>query len=292
MQFIEQVKCFCEFTRTHVMAPSAQLLWFRLMNINNSLHWEEEFQIDNNRLLSETGFKSEKTLRGHRNELIALGLIEYCEGTKHIPSTYHINELYRDEEDKQIKIKRSPLKAMCEPEEKPKKRKKAKKRARRTKKSEDITKYREVMEFYVDHRGDMRGIQLNEGPVRQRVKALKKLEREGYTLQDVKQAILIAEQSDFLNGRIANASFVASFDWIIKPQNITKILDGNYENRQSFNQRNTYTQSPSIDDYLSAVGSGQINIDGTLKQDDLFTDFEIELNEDEIFEHEVLELTQ
>ena len=39
------------------------------------------------------------------------------------------------------------------------------------------------------------------------------------------------EQSDFLTGR--NGQWKCSFDWIIKQENIVKILEGNYDNRKS-----------------------------------------------------------
>lgn len=38
--------------------------------------------------------------------------------------------------------------------------------------------------------------------------------------------------SDFLTGA-TKVPFVASFDWILKPANLTKILEGNYDNRGS-----------------------------------------------------------
>ncbi|MBR7086366.1 MAG: hypothetical protein IKI47_02325, partial [Prevotella sp.] len=36
--------------------------------------------------------------------------------------------------------------------------------------------------------------------------------------------------SDFLNGK-NDRGFIASFDWIIRPNNFVKILEGNYDNR-------------------------------------------------------------
>ena len=44
-------------------------------------------------------------------------------------------------------------------------------------------------------------------------------------------------ESDFLQGRTAGRTpFVATFDWVIKPSNYPKVLEGNYDNR---NQRHT-----------------------------------------------------
>lgn len=45
-----------------------------------------------------------------------------------------------------------------------------------------------------------------------------------------------AAQSDFLNGK-NNQGFIANFDWIFKPTNFIKVLDGNYDNNGQVNQR-------------------------------------------------------
>lgn len=39
--------------------------------------------------------------------------------------------------------------------------------------------------------------------------------------------------SDFLSGRKPNVSWRASFDWLMKPANFQKVLDGNYTNRSA-----------------------------------------------------------
>nr|WP_287761076.1 PT domain-containing protein [Prevotella sp.] len=50
-----------------------------------------------------------------------------------------------------------------------------------------------------------------------------------YGIENVKKVIVLASQSDFLNGG-GERGFVATFDWILKPNNFPKILDGNYNN--------------------------------------------------------------
>lgn len=44
------------------------------------------------------------------------------------------------------------------------------------------------------------------------------------------------EKSDFLTGRCND--FRATFDWILKPNNMTKILEGNYDNRTAYSNPN------------------------------------------------------
>ena len=45
------------------------------------------------------------------------------------------------------------------------------------------------------------------------------------------EAVRKAAASDFLNGR-NDRGWVADFDWMVKPNNFVKVLEGNYDNRQ------------------------------------------------------------
>ena len=58
-----------------------------------------------------------------------------------------------------------------------------------------------------------------------------------YSLEDIKQAFINAEESDFLKGD-NNRNWTADFDWIMKDSNIAKVLDGNYQNRGNNNPQN------------------------------------------------------
>ncbi len=51
-----------------------------------------------------------------------------------------------------------------------------------------------------------------------------------YGLDEIKRAFSLAGQSDFLKGSFG---WQASFDWLMKPANMTKVLEGNYTNRAS-----------------------------------------------------------
>lgn len=51
-----------------------------------------------------------------------------------------------------------------------------------------------------------------------------------YGLDEIKRAFSLAGQSDFLKG---SSGWQASFDWLMKPANMTKVLEGNYANRAS-----------------------------------------------------------
>ena len=50
-----------------------------------------------------------------------------------------------------------------------------------------------------------------------------------YTIEDFTTVFKKAEASDFLNNR-ADVTFQASFDWLMRPKNFSKALNGNFDN--------------------------------------------------------------
>ena len=57
-----------------------------------------------------------------------------------------------------------------------------------------------------------------------------------YTDEQIKAAFTKAEQSSFLKGN-NERKWKASFDWLVKPENIAKVLNGNFDNKSSSNGR-------------------------------------------------------
>ena len=53
-----------------------------------------------------------------------------------------------------------------------------------------------------------------------------------YSLDDFKTLFEKAEQSDFLKGK-NERNWIATFDWLIKDANMAKVIDGNYDNKQT-----------------------------------------------------------
>ena len=52
-----------------------------------------------------------------------------------------------------------------------------------------------------------------------------------YSEQELKDMFLKASKSDFLNGKNGN-NWKASFDWLLEPRNIVKVIEGNYDNKK------------------------------------------------------------
>ena len=70
-----------------------------------------------------------------------------------------------------------------------------------------------------------------------RKKAIKARLRK-YSLDDFRELFEKAEASDFLKGNNSR-NWSATFDWLINEQNMTKVLEGNYQNRQEENVHGT-----------------------------------------------------
>lgn len=67
-----------------------------------------------------------------------------------------------------------------------------------------------------------------------RKKSIKARFNAGYTYDDFKNLFSKAEKSTFLKGSNGR-NWSATFDWLIKDSNMAKVLDGNYDNKNSGN---------------------------------------------------------
>ena len=77
-----------------------------------------------------------------------------------------------------------------------------------------------------------------------------------FGLEEIKRAFALTEQSDFLKGTNANG-WQAGFDWLMKPANLTKVLEGNYENKHKSGKPGSMFGE---DDYLAKVARGEASI--------------------------------
>ena len=68
-----------------------------------------------------------------------------------------------------------------------------------------------------------------------------------FTLEDIETVFRKAEASDFLKGR-NNRNWQATFDWLLKDANFSKVLDGNYDNSSKKS-----AAAENLDSYYSMV---------------------------------------
>ena len=63
------------------------------------------------------------------------------------------------------------------------------------------------------------------------------------------QLFSLVEQSDFLTRRNSNSGFRADFEWIMKPDNLVKILSGAYSENYSMAEKKQISGVPAAADY-------------------------------------------
>lgn len=66
--------------------------------------------------------------------------------------------------------------------------------------------------------------------------------------ESLMEVIKQAAKSDFLNGR-NDRGWVADFDWLMRPNNFVKVLEGNYNNNGNDRRRGTEVTAASPEDY-------------------------------------------
>ena len=69
-----------------------------------------------------------------------------------------------------------------------------------------------------------------------------------YSVADFQTMFEKAEASDFLKGK-NNRNWSANFDWMIKDANMTKILEGNYDNRSGAGQTKVNKVAEELDEF-------------------------------------------
>lgn len=86
---------------------------------------------------------------------------------------------------------------------------------------------------------------------------------KAFSSQQIYQVFCNVHESDHLSGRRPNSDWKASFDWIFKPENFIKILEGNYQNKekiaeptkeQTFGRMSESTLHKNMQTLLNSVG--------------------------------------
>lgn len=85
-----------------------------------------------------------------------------------------------------------------------------------------------------------------------------------YTQDDFKTLFEKAESSEFLKGK-NNRNWSANFDWLIKDANMAKVLDGNYDNKNSSGRKEIVPEWCSSNAGLKKLHSTLISDDPDLK---------------------------
>lgn len=77
-----------------------------------------------------------------------------------------------------------------------------------------------------------------------------------YTVEEIRTVFENAEASSFLKGRNSR-NWTATFDWLMKDSNMAKVLDGNYADKGTAEERQPTPHSNAALDYYNQLMAGQ-----------------------------------
>ena len=94
MSYIDLLNEFNRWLESNALSASAQLLYFKLLNVFNRAGWPDSVRIDNLRIMSMISLSSPNAVNDARKQLVAAGLIEYEQGKKGCPGRYSLRIPY------------------------------------------------------------------------------------------------------------------------------------------------------------------------------------------------------
>ena len=86
--------------------------------------------------------------------------------------------------------------------------------------------YQKIMDLFLDQCRSLPQVRSLSDQRKAKIRNLLKT----YTVDDFKTVFMKAEESEFLSGR-SGAWSGCSFDWLTKPSNFLKVIEGNYDNK-------------------------------------------------------------
>lgn len=251
MNYIAELNAFDRWLETNYLPALSELLWRKMVALFNRCGWAEWISVDNQRLMGLIQVKREATFIDYRNKLVEAGLIEYQKGKKGSPNRYKLVSLievknhntFTSEVQSVVNTEvQSVVNPVVNPVVKTVDINKLKHKHKLKQKSippivpheEDAPKsvpretvqYKKIADYWNSVCTELPKVQaLNDN----RKKAVRARVKE-HGEETVLRVIALVKQSDFLCGRTGN-NWNASFDWVMKPANFVKVLEGNYANK-------------------------------------------------------------
>lgn len=235
MSYIELINAFERWLENNCLPPQSQLLFYKFLVIFNRSAWAEWVSVDNLRLRALTRIQNESTLIRHRDNLVRERLIEYQKGKKGSPNKYKINTSIlkvKTQVETTVKTEVFPqVKTTVEMTDinRQRERERIKKDISNEISKKERPPYEEITDLYNQICPELPScVKLSES----RKKAIRERLASGYTVKDFKTLFQKTKDSSFLTGG-NNRNWIANFDWLIKDSNMAKVLEGNYDNRES-----------------------------------------------------------
>lgn len=237
MNYIAQINAFWDSATTNPLSTGQVSLYFALLHVCNRSNWTEWFAAPNQVLSVLTGLSRSGILKA-RNELKQRGLIDFQEkatkATKYkitIANSTQVSTQIGVQNSTQIGVQNSAQigDTLYKHKQKQKRNEKNTANAVQEKSEPFEEQIIAIRELYDSVCGSYpRPVKLSEA----RKEELRARLSDGYTVKDFRKLFELAEASDFLKGE-NDRGWSATFDWLIADANMTKVLDGNYENRSS-----------------------------------------------------------
>ena len=257
MTYINYVNQLWEVIRFEALPSSVIALYFYLLNACNSGRWRMPFSCSSS-VICETLRISRQTFSTARQSLIDKGLISCIEGkSRYANPKYYILEWTDNQTEHQIEhqnvdltVERTdnltPINIIDVDGDK------------EEDNSNGLSSFPSDMSALPPtHKDDVIDFDaflafFNASVVGRQIRPIRKMsdKRKGmvrarikeYGKEAVVEVIKKAAASDFLNG--GNGSFIATFDWLFKPDKFLNVLEGNYDNNHS--NRNSNGRQASI----------------------------------------------
>lgn len=264
MNYILQLNGFWRWRKTNSVTSGQADLFYAILECGNSTGWkQQQFNIPNSTLMGMCEI-SKPELHKRRLALIQKGLIQYTKGKKGTAGIYYIGFLYEtnmgtnmgtnmdtnlgtnmEDIPKQNKIKQNNKDSSAE---------KPKTEELPIDHIPDKVPYSKIKDLFNSICGDcyakVTGI---NGKRQESVSA-----RFGeYGLDGFEKAFQEMANSDFLKGENKN-NWKATFDWLIKPSNFQKVVEGNYQNKQPKSNVNSPPPSYNLDKMDELITQGSV----------------------------------
>ncbi|MCH5213062.1 MAG: hypothetical protein J1G06_08600 [Oscillospiraceae bacterium] len=231
MDYIKQLNAFWKWRELHDISHTQLDIYLALLDVFNRAFWKPELSIPNRTIMSKADISDKKQLADERSKLVELGLIIYTTGDRKKAGSYSIVTLYDTEEQPQNNPEISPD---FPPELPP------------INKTENIKqKTKTKTDIHTSADSDSVAIQTVFDAYNDICKSLPKAEKltdkrkkqiaarlKTYSIEQIKEAFIRAEQSDFMRGITGN--WRATLDWFMgNDGNILKVIEGNYDNNST-----------------------------------------------------------
>lgn len=229
MNYIELIRTFWRLHEEHSFSTAEIALYFYLVEVSNICRWKNPFKRNNAKIQADLNI-SYNVLKNARNKIQQAGLITYqtCNGSPNVtyvlsqPESGYIKpaDEIGDEVEDEVNPQPAPTKY--------------KQNKTQTKQNKITYPFEEIVDLW----NSLCPIQpkIKKMPRGREEKIRRRLDEigvQGDWLPTMQKVFLKVGESTFMQGENKNG-WRATFDWIFEnDKNIIKILEGNYDNRNS-----------------------------------------------------------